>query len=533
LWPEVRLYVELGSVMPALVVGPMLRYVDSASASIFVETEAPCTVTVEAGGRPYKSPTFTVHDHHYAIVDITDLSQEAATYAVKLDGEQVWPLEDRPPSRIRLLPPEGPRAITFGSCRTSVPHDTPHILTHGHDVLRSLGLHLMEADPSEWPDLLLLLGDQVYADSPSPEMLEFIRGRRENEEPKNEIADFEEYAELYRLAWTDPEIRWLLSTVPTAMIFDDHDLRDDWNTSQTWREQMAETTWWHRRVVAGLGAYWVYQHLGNLSPAERAEEPLLGTLLNGQGDGAGALDAFAALADADPSSNRWSYARDLGHSRLIMVDTRCARQLTPGDRRMLDPDEWAWLVEQVAQPADRLIIGSSIPFMLPEGVHGVQNWNEALCDGAWGRGVARVSEVFRQAVDLEHWAAFRRSFEDLSKLLIGLGKPVLILSGDVHYSYVAKARTGPVYQIVCSPIRNPLSRVLRWANVFTQFGVATLIGGALARLARVPKPPFRWGVIAGPWFQNALSTLVFPEARATWHDSTGDDTREIASVQLE
>ena len=36
---------------------------------------------------------------------------------------------------------------------------------------------------------------------------------------------------LYRESWSDPDIRWLLSTVPTTMIFDDHDVNDDWNIS--------------------------------------------------------------------------------------------------------------------------------------------------------------------------------------------------------------------------------------------------------------------------------------------------------------
>ncbi|GAA3531805.1 alkaline phosphatase D family protein [Nonomuraea rosea] len=516
--------------MPALVVGPLLRYVDSDSASIWVETVDPCTVTIEAGGRAYRSPTFTVHGHHYAIVDLVALSQDIASYSVKLDGEQVWPMAGRPPSRIRLVPPDGVRKLTFGSCRTSVPHDAAHRLTHGDDVLRAYGDHLVTAEEEEWPDLLLFLGDQVYADNPSPEMLAYIKERRDTE-PQKEIADFEEYAELYRLAWTDPEIRWLLSTVPTAMIFDDHDLRDDWNTSQPWREKMATTSWWPRRVVAGLGAYWIYQHLGNLSPAERAEDPLVRTLLDGGGDGGDVLDAFAEKADAEPSSNRWSYARDLGHAKLIMIDTRCARQLTPGDRRMLDPGEWAWLEEQVTGPAERLIIGSSIPFLLPEGVHGVQNWNEALADGKWGPLVRRWSEAFRQAVDLEHWAAFRRSFDDLARLLVRIKKPVMILSGDVHYSYLAKADAGPIYQIVCSPIRNPLSRLLRWANVFTQFGLATLVGGLLARLAGIRRPPFRWRVVKGPWFQNALATLTLPDV-VTWYESAGDEVKPIDSVPL-
>nr|WP_236004551.1 alkaline phosphatase D family protein [Nonomuraea antri] len=507
----------------------MLRHVDSADASIWVETGEPCTVTVAAAGRSYRSPTFTVHGHHYAIVDLTGLSQDIDSYSVDLDGDPVWPLPGSPPSRIRLLPPEGPRRLAFGSCRTSVPHDAAHVRTHGEDVLRAYGGHLADGGEEAWPDLLLLLGDQVYADSPAPEMLEYIRARRDTP-PQGEIADFEEYAELYRLAWTDPEIRWLLSTVPTAMIFDDHDLRDDWNTSQPWREQMAQTSWWRRRVISGLGAYWIYQHLGNLSPAERAADPLYQALLKGEGEDA--LDAFAERADAEPSSNRWSYARDLGHTRLIMIDTRCARQLTPGDRRMLDPGEWAWLEEQVTTSTGRLVIGSSIPFLLPEGVHGVQNWNEALCDGRWGATVRRWSEKFRQAVDLEHWAAFRRSFEDLSRLLVSLGRPVLVLSGDVHFSYLARSRPGQVYQVVCSPIRNPLSRLLRWANVVTQFGIATLAGGLLARLAGVPRPPFRWRITKGPWFQNALATLTFP-GTITWYESTGNTLKPIDSVQVD
>ncbi|NUP76849.1 MAG: alkaline phosphatase family protein, partial [Nonomuraea sp.] len=175
--------------------------------------------------------------------------------------------------------------------------------------------------------------------------------------------------------------------------------------------------------------------------------------------------------------------------------------------------------------------GSSIPFLLPEGVHGVQNWNEALCDGKWGGTVRKWSEQLRQFVDLEHWAAFRRSFEDLARLLAGLGKPVVILSGDVHYSYLAKASAGQIYQVVCSPIRNPLSRLLRWANVLTQFGLATVVGGLLARLAGIPRPPFRWRVVKGPWFQNAVATLTLPD-QVTWYDSTGDGVRPIDSARL-
>ena len=157
--------------------------------------------------------------------------------------------------------------MAWGSCRTSVDHDAKGNRTHGVDAMRTFALALSE-DASLRPDLILLLGDQVYADMTTEAMQEFIRDRRDiSEPPGKELKDYEEYAHLYRLAWSDDANRWLLSTVPSAMIFDDHDVRDDWNASLDWKKQMEATSWWHGRIVAGLASYWVYQHLGNLSPA--------------------------------------------------------------------------------------------------------------------------------------------------------------------------------------------------------------------------------------------------------------------------
>ena len=135
---------------------------------------------------------------------------------------------------------------------------------------------LLQRGEAEWPDALLLLGDQVYADEVSPATLEFIRNRRDTREPPGEeIADFEEYTRLYRESWSDPDIRWLLSTVPTAMIFDDHDVNDDWNISWEWVQEMREQPWWDARITGAFMSYWIYQHLGNLSPPELAEEEML------------------------------------------------------------------------------------------------------------------------------------------------------------------------------------------------------------------------------------------------------------------
>ena len=88
---------------------------------------------------------------------------------------------------------------------------------------------------TEWPELLFLLGDQVYVDEGSPRARERIRERRGTATPPgDEVTDYEEYAWLYEESWSEPLIRWLFSTVSTSMLWDDHDVSDDWNISHSW-----------------------------------------------------------------------------------------------------------------------------------------------------------------------------------------------------------------------------------------------------------------------------------------------------------
>ena len=127
----------------------------------------------------------------------------------------------------------------FGSCRgpDHGPGQGPD--RHGDDVLGAFARRLRGEPIDEWPDALLLLGDQVYADETSPETQAFIRARRDVREPPHlQVADFEEYTRLYAETWGDPTSRWLLSVLPSTMIFDDHDVLDDWNTSRSWRDEM-------------------------------------------------------------------------------------------------------------------------------------------------------------------------------------------------------------------------------------------------------------------------------------------------------
>src|SRR6185369_11742801 len=228
-----------------------------------------------------------------------------------------------------------------------------------------------------------------------------------------EVANFEEYTQLYYESWGEPTVRWLLSTVPTSMIFDDHDVRDDWNTSAAWRREMQRTSWWEERVTGALMSYWIYQHLGNLSPAGlAANEPYRRVLA--EQDGEATLRAFAQAADREADGakgTQWSYRRDFGPVRLLVIDSRCGRILDDGrTRSMVSGTEFDWIERQSDDGAfTHLVVATSMPWLLPRALHDIESWNEALCAGSRGRFVAWLSEKERRAVDLEHWAAFRAS----------------------------------------------------------------------------------------------------------------------------
>ncbi|MFJ6281476.1 alkaline phosphatase D family protein [Pseudarthrobacter oxydans] len=521
---------------PELVLGPMMRYVDQTSASIWVETRDNARVTVSAGAGEWEARTFAVHGHHYALVEADGLEPGSVTpYTVAVNGVPVWPEPGTgfPPPVIATLKPGKPLRLAFGSCRTSVPHDGSGNRSHGVDALRAYALAMSSGGKEPWPDLVAFLGDQVYADSTSGQMQEFIKARRDiTEPPGEELKDFEEYAHLYNLAWSDPANRWLLSTLPSAMIFDDHDIRDDWNASQSWREAMEDTDWWHGRIVAGLASYWVYQHLGNLSPQERAADVIWQKIASHRGDGepdiSAELDSFAERADQDPETYRWSFCRDFGDTRLLVVDSRAARNLDPDHRALLDDAEMEWLDARMRGGFRHLLVATSLPFLLPMGLHHLEAWDEAVSEGAWGKIPARFGEKLRQAVDLEHWAAFQESFRRVAAMAEDVADggrgpapgSVTFLSGDVHFSYVSEVeRTAGsrIIQAVCSPIRNPLPRVMRSFGAVMSYGLATPIGALAARSAKVPDPPFRWSGIKGPWFDNNLACLeVVPEGLKLW-----------------
>jgi hypothetical protein len=547
-----------GTVTAHLLIGPVLRRVVGDRATVWVETTEPAFVQVEAeGGAAGSAHTFSAYDHHYAIVIVEGLQPDADhPYTVRLDGREVWPLPDSPypPTFIRTRPAddaEHPVRLIFGSCREATPHATARKLPP--DALDAYARRLM-ADPQNpelRPDLIVLLGDQVYADKPTAKIKRFLKRRRAagHHGPEDQVVSFDEYTKLYLESWRDPEVRWLFATVPAVMIFDDHEIIDDWNTSAAWRAEMATQSWWRERISAGLASYWVYQHLGNLGPDELAADPLL-EKVQGVDDATDLLHDFGLAVDQPASADntdrpyQWSFALDLGRTRLVMLDNRCNRVLTRRGREILPAPEWNWFVDQAHGDYDHLVIGSSLPWLMPPAIHHGENWNERRADSDDPRRAA-AAERLRRAFDLEHWAAFNGSFNALADVFREVGgrngsapTSISVLSGDVHHSYVARADLGvrtPVYQLTCSPIHNQVPAVMRPIMRFSWSRLAARGVRRLAASAGVPKPKFTWRRLAGPYFGNAVSTLRLHggSAEVTIEGTTSDgELFDVASVKL-
>jgi hypothetical protein len=537
--------------VPELVLGPLLRHVGASDATVWVETDSPCEVDVVVGTSTHRSRTFRVGEHHYALVVITDLEPGSSyEYSVRLDGEMAWPEDDSPfpPSVIRTVGDGETMKLVFGSCRISAPHEPPYSLSCeedgrglGVDSLYAMAMRLRERPAEELPHALVLLGDQVYAHKPPQGTLEFIHSRRETKKPPGEeVADFEEYTRLYWDSWKDPAIRWLLSTVPSAMIFDDHEVSDDWNISESWLEETRAHPWWNDQIIGAHASYWVYQHLGNLSPEDLAANELFQRVRDSD-DAWPLLREFAYRVHRTSGGTRWSYHRDFGRVRLIMMDSRGGRVLDEDRRAMVDDEEWAWIEDKATGDFDHLLFGTSLPFLLGPGMHYLQAWNEAVCAGAWGEGMKGWGERIRRSQDLDQWASFHASFVALMDLIrrVGAGShppaSITVLSGDVHHGYLAEATfpddgvESPVYQAVCSPLRNALPGKKSRLQDVAWSKPAAVAGRLLSRTAGIEREEMSWRLTHDePWFENHVATLELDgrHASITFERAIQDDSSE-------
>lgn len=244
--------------------------------------------------------------------------------------------------------PEKLNSVLHGSCRKPHGDIDKDCLAVGDSLLET-----SHNDVNNRPDLLLLTGDQIYADDVEATLLDMLHeqaktlmGRSEtlpykkrndleerillldgiklgertailknyksgfsSTEEDNHLMSFGEFAAMYiyvfgnaqgwkrPTSWeqienkhiplsdeekkskkikahieavntfSDPEsllkVRRLLANIPTYMIFDDHDVTDDWNITGNWYDKVRSSPMGRRIASNALAAYWAFQGWGN------------------------------------------------------------------------------------------------------------------------------------------------------------------------------------------------------------------------------------------------------------------------------
>ena len=181
------------------------------------------------------------------------------------------------------------------------------------------------------------------------------------------------------------------------MVIDDHDMSDDWNISRTWVEEMEQKEWWQKRLLAGFSTYWLYQHMGNLSPSELSEDRTWNEVRDNRDDATEVVMDYANRAHHNRDGIRWSFYRDLCRTRVIVMDNRGGRVLEKDRRSIFDDEERDWVWDKAKGDFDHLLIGASDPFLLTRTFHWLEAWNEKVVEGkAWGSTASKLGEKMRR-----------------------------------------------------------------------------------------------------------------------------------------
>jgi len=248
------------------------------------------------------------------------------------------------------------------------------------------------------------------------------------------------------------KVRRLLAHTPTYMIFDDHDVTDDWNLTAAWEQAAYQDPLAKRIIGNSLFAYWLCQGWGN-DPKQF------------KGD-------FYQVADSyqqEPSSenhdkfidyllkfSHWQYTLD-SHPKLVVLDSRTRRWRS--EHALGDPSglmDW----EALCELQQELIGHDSILLVSPAPIFGVKVIET----------IQRIATLAGQplAVDAENWMAHPGAASTLLNIFKHPKTPqhFVILSGDVHYSFVYdielrfREHSPHIWQITSSGIKNQFPQPL-------------------------------------------------------------------------
>lgn len=267
-----------------------------------------------------------------------------------------------------------------------------------------------------------------------------------------------------------------LAHLPTLMIFDDHDITDDWNLSAQWEETAYGHPFSRRIIGNALLAYMLCQGWGNNPDAFAAVLDKAGALSDSARDRH--LDSTVQddLISDLLKFQHWHYVLPTTPA-VVVIDTRTRRWRS--EMNLKQPSgllDW----EALSELQQELLDHPSAIIVSPAPIFGVKL-------------IETVQRVFSWCgypllVDAENWMAHRGAAQVILNIFRHSRTPgnYVVLSGDVHYSFVYEVlirhrKAGPrIWQITSSGIKNEFpATLLEWFD-------------RLNRWLYSPRSPLNW-----------------------------------------
>lgn len=265
----------------------------------------------------------------------------------------------------------------------------------------------------------------------------------------------EELGAVKKFAEGLQQVRRMMAHIPSYMIFDDHDVTDDWNLTRGWEEVAYEHPFSRRIIGNALISYFLFQGWGNHPNQFNGE--FLGHI----------RDCFANPGDKMQDSlidyllefEHWHFSLPTT-PKVVVLDTRTKRWWS--ESSLTKPSglmDW----EELSAMQQELMNQPSVLLVSPAPIFGV-----------------KLIEVVQRiitycghplVVDAENWMAHPGSANVMLNIFRHRKTPknFVILSGDVHYSFAYDVklryrRNSPnIWQITCSGFKNEFPhKLLAW-----------------------------------------------------------------------
>jgi hypothetical protein len=250
------------------------------------------------------------------------------------------------------------------------------------------------------------------------------------------------------------KVRRALAHVRVYMIFDDHDITDDWNLTRGWEDAVYGNLFAKRIVGNALVGYWLCQGWGNDPDKLKPLFESCRAFFTEKG-----VIQHDMLVQNLLDWEHWHYCLETS-PKLVVLDTRTQRWRS--ESSLSKPSglmDWEALCElqQELIGQEAVIMVSAAPIF---GVKLIET-------------IQRIFTFFGGAltVDAENWMAHKGTASVMLNIFRNRKTPpnFVILSGDVHYSFVYditlrfRHNSPNITQITSSGIKNEFpDKLLKW-----------------------------------------------------------------------